>query len=214
MKVLCVGYRDWAKQIYKNLKLGKKIQIFKHYQKKGLNKKIKSIKPKIILFFGWSWKISKNIHENYNCFMLHPSLLPKFRGGSPIQNQIIRNVKNSGITIFKINDIIDGGDIYFQQKISLDGTLHNIFKKIVKFGIIGTRKILTSKNITVRKQNHKKATFYKRRKPDESEITIKELQNKSPEYFCNKIRMLDDPYPNAFLRIKNKKLYIKKFIIK
>ena len=47
--------------------------------------------------------------------MLHPSPLPKFRGGSPIQNQIIRGEKISAVTIFKINKIIDGGDIYFQK---------------------------------------------------------------------------------------------------
>ena len=47
--------------------------------------------------------------------MLHPSPLPKFRGGSPIQNQIIRGKKISAVTIFKINKIIDGGDIYFQK---------------------------------------------------------------------------------------------------
>ena len=43
--------------------------------------------------------------------MLHPSPLPKFRGGSPIQNQIIRNKKKSMVTIFRINNILDGGDI-------------------------------------------------------------------------------------------------------
>ena len=119
MKILCVGYRDWAKEIYKKIIFKKKSKKFYHFNKKGLSKKIFKLKPDIILFYGWSWKIDKKIYENYNSFMLHPSNLPKYRGGSPIQNPTIRGVNYSAVTIFKINKIIDGGDIYYQKKISL-----------------------------------------------------------------------------------------------
>ena len=146
--------------------------------------------------------------------MLHPSPLPKYRGGSPIQNQIIRGEKISAVTIFKINEIIDGGDIYFQKKISLIGSLNKIFEKIVIEGTNGTLKILNTKKIKIKKQNHNTATYFTRRKPEQSEITIKEIKEKPAEYIANKIRMLDDPYPNAFIRLKNKKLFIKKFKIK
>ena len=146
--------------------------------------------------------------------MLHPSKLPKFRGGSPIQNQIIRGVKSSAVTIFKINEVLDGGDIYFQKKLSLSGSLDEIFNRIISLGTEGSFKILNNRNIKIKKQNHRIATFYRRRKPEESEITLKEIKNKSAEYIHNKIRMLDDPYPNAFIKIKNKKIFIKKHIIK
>ena len=49
--------------------------------------------------------------------MLHPSALPKFRGGSPIQNQIIRNIKNSKVTLFKMNEKIDAGPIILSKKV-------------------------------------------------------------------------------------------------
>ena len=41
-----------------------------------------------------------------------------------------------------------------------------------------------------------------------------EIKNKSAEYILSKIRMLDDPYPNAFIKVKNKKILIKKASIK
>ena len=214
MKILCIGYRDWAKKIYKSIKLNKKIKIYYHFKKSGIYKKVKNISPNIILFYGWSWRINKSLFSKYNCFMLHPSMLPKYRGGSPIQNQIIRNEKNSAVTIFKINQIIDGGDIYYQKKISLNGSLKEIFKKIIKYGVEGTNKIVHSKKIKVRKQNHKLATYFKRRNPKQSEITLKEIKNKPSYYIINKIRMLEDPYPNAFIKLKDKKLIIKNFIIK
>ena len=50
--------------------------------------------------------------------------------------------------------------------------------------------------------------------PRESEITLAELKNESLKYIYNKIRMLDDPYPNAYIKLKDKKLFIKKFLIK
>ena len=214
MKILCVGYRDWAIKIYKNLKRSKKKEVYFHFKKKLLNEKILKLKPEIILFYGWSWIIKKKIYNKFNCFMLHPSPLPKYRGGSPIQNQIINGEKTSAVTIFKINEILDGGDIYFQKKFNLSGSLDEIFNRIISLGTEGSLKILNQKNIKIKKQNHRKATFYKRRKPEDSEITIKEIKNKSAEYIHNKIRMLDDPYPNAFIKIKNRKIYIKKHIIK
>ncbi len=214
MKILCVGYRDWAIKIYKNLKRSKKKEVYFHFKKKLLNEKILKLKPEIILFYGWSWIIKKKIYNKFNCFMLHPSPLPKYRGGSPIQNQIINGEKTSAVTIFKINEILDGGDIYFQKKLNLSGSLDEIFNRIISLGTEGSLKILNQKNIKIKKQNHRKATFYKRRKPEDSEITLKEIKTKSAEYIHNKIRMLDDPYPNAFIKLKNRKIYIKKHIIK
>ena len=60
-------------------------------------------------------------------------------------------------------------------------------------------------------QNNKLATYYKRRKPSESEITFEEIKNKTSIYLKNKIRMLEDPYPNAYIKNKDgKKIEIEK----
>lgn len=212
MKVLCVGYREWAKEIYKNIKKDKNTRFLFHSKKQGLEIKIKKTSPNIILFYGWSWFIKKSIYEKYTCFMLHPSKLPKFRGGSPIQNQIIRGVKNSAVTIFKINNKVDGGDIYFQKKLSLEGSLQDIFNKIINIGTTGTNKILYGK-VRIKKQTHKNSTYFYRLNENQSEITQNELKKKSIQYLFNKIRMLSDPYPNPFIRFGKKKLIIKKIKI-
>ena len=57
---------------------------------KKINKKIiKKINPKIIFFIYWSKIVKEEIFDKYTCIQLHSSDLPKFKGGSPIQNQII-----------------------------------------------------------------------------------------------------------------------------
>ena len=59
-------------------------------------------------------------------------------------------------------------------------------------------------------QKSEEATYFARRKPEQSEITIDELENQTAEYLYNKIRMLQDPYPNAYIKtFDGKKLFIK-----
>jgi len=87
----------------------------------------------------------------------------------------------------------------------------DVFSRIVECGYIGTVSLLEKGgDIVGEKQQEADATYCKRRKAEQSEITLKELTEESTEYLYNKIRMLEDPYPNAFIRTKdNKKLFIK-----
>jgi methionyl-tRNA formyltransferase len=210
MRIACVTYRDWALKIYDNL-----VENFDHtfliirsraqYSELAL----RDFKPDIILFYGWSWIIEKSLLNDFKCMMLHPSPLPKYRGGSPIQNQIISGETISMVTIFKMNELLDGGEIYFQKEYSLEGSIDDIFNRISKIGTELTFRLLNENTIPFA-QNNEEATVYKRRKPSESEITIEELQNQSGIYLYNKIRMLGDPYPNAYIKTKDgQRLYIK-----
>ena len=210
MKVIGIGYRDWSINIYKRLK-NKKIDIKIIKTKRIDLALINSLNPEYILFYGWSWKVPARITNRYKCIMLHPSKLPNFAGGSPIQNQIIRNVKKSAVTLFRMNESIDGGNIINQSNMSLRGTLNDIFDRIVTKGTLLTLKMF--KKYNEKKNNVRKV--YKRLNQSKSEITLKELRTKSGLFLINKIRMLQDPYPNPYIRTKdNKKLIIKKAILK
>ena len=210
MKILGIGYRDWSIRIYKNLKLKKKkIKILK--KKKISLQEVKKINPDLILFYGWSDKVTNKIVQNFKCLGLHPSKLPFFAGGSPIQNQIIRNVKNSAVTLFLMNEKIDHGNILKQRKLDLSGDLSEIFNRIVKIGTELTIKVLENK---YKEKKTKIVKMYKRRTPEQSEITINEIKSQKSTYLFNKIRMLQDPYPNAFIKTcDGKKLLIQKATI-
>jgi len=211
MKIYCVGYRSWALNVYKILKQ-KSSHKFKvqNKKKKISTKEIKKFNPNYILFYGWSDSVPSFLTQNYFCIMLHPSPLPKFRGGSPIQNQIIRNIKISKVTLFKMNHKMDAGPILLTQRLSLEGHIKDIFERLTKIGVNLTLKIF-KKKYKLKVQNEKLVTVYKRRQPSESELTIKEIKNKNSNYLYNKIRMLEDPYPNAFIKTKEgKKIKIKR----
>ncbi len=194
MKFAFVCYRDWAKKIKHNLEIG-------GFEFTSVDK------ADVVLYYGWSEIIPAKIYENKLCLVLHPSLLPKYRGGSPLQHQIINGEKNSAVTILKAGKKLDSGDIYSQTKFSLSGTLDEIFERIIKIGSVDTFKVLTALEqgkLSPRPQKGKAST-YKRRTPEQSEIKSFKSAKKSYDF----IRSLNDPYPNAFIKCKDgKKLYI------
>ena len=133
--------------------------------------------------------------------MLHPSCLPKYRGGSPIQNQIQDGVIMSCVSIFKISKGIDSGNIYGQSPLELSGNLNDIFERMITVGFRLTCKILEN-NHTIVEQDDSQATYCKRRKPSESEVTINDLQQMSAQQLYDKVRMLNsDSYPRVFIKM-------------
>ena len=82
--------------------------------------------------------------------------------------------------------------------------IDDIFERIEELGYKGTMQFLKSPTKGV-EQAEEDATYYKRRTKDQSEITLKELKDQSAEYIYNKIRMLQNPYPNAYLKTNDGK---------
>ena len=214
MKIVCIGYRSWALNIYEKLRKNLSHEFIIINKRNKISESfIINNKPDLILFYGWSWNVSKKLTEKFNCLMLHPSDLPKFRGGSPIQNQIINGIVKTKITIFLMNDFMDEGDIVMQKGLDLSGTIDDIFKRIEKSGYELTKKIIMDGITETKKQSQKNVSLYKRRSPKESEITMQELLEKDSLYLYNKIRMLGDPYPNAYICTSDKKKILIKLAV-
>ena len=77
----------------------------------------------------------------FGSFNLHGSLLPKFRGAAPIQWAIMKGEKETGVTTFALEEKVDTGKIYLQEKIKINaqddfGSLHD------KMSIIGAKVVL------------------------------------------------------------------------
>ena len=64
---------------------------------------IKEIDPDFIFFPHWSYKVDNEIIKNFKCICFHSTPLPYGRGGSPIQNMIIRGHKSTQVCAYKIN---------------------------------------------------------------------------------------------------------------
>ena len=129
--------------------------------KKQLNyKSLKKNNIQYIFFPHWSFIVPKKIYENFICVIFHTGNLPKHRGGSPIQNLILKGYKNAYVNAVKVQKKIDSGPIYVRKKVSLKGSLDNIFYNISIIILELMKKIITS-NIKPKDQIGKK-TFFKR----------------------------------------------------
>lgn len=213
-KILLCFYRDWGARVAHQLisDLNDHCEIYTARHTAELTALNASVDFDLIFFLGWSWIIDDNILNSAFCVCMHPSPLPKYRGGSPIQNQIINGEKESAVTFFKMTEGVDAGPIIASHLFSLEGTVADIFQRIEDQCIKTIPTIIkqfSKHKLTFTEQSPTEATYYKRLPPSQSEIKAEDFHLFPSSYFYNKIRMLQDPYPNAYVKCKNNtKLFI------
>ncbi len=101
-------------------------------------KKIKELRPNIIIVVAYGKMIPAEILNisKYGCVNIHPSLLPKYRGPSPIQSAILNGDKKTGLTVMLLDEGMDSGPILAQEKIGLSGdeTAGTLHDKLAELG--------------------------------------------------------------------------------
>jgi len=205
------GYREWSTTLYYRV-LEEEYASFIG-SRAALKNKANEIKDGDVVFFvGWSWNVPARLINRCMCICLHPSKLPKYRGGSPIQNQILDNLDSSSVTLFLMDDGIDTGKIIDQNEFSLNGRLDEIFDRIVNVGsrsIISIIRKIKNNTLKLIEQDELQASYCNRRTPQQSEITIDQINNLTAKQLYNKIRCLQDPYPLPYIVCKDgKKLFL------
>ena len=98
--------------------------------------KMKSLKPDCIVVAAFGQILPKEVLEipKLGAVNIHASLLPKYRGASPIQEAVLSGDKESGITTMFMAEGLDTGDILLQDKVALDPeeTAESLFQKLAK----------------------------------------------------------------------------------
>ena len=195
-KILIVSSNKCIKKFFKKNK-----NLFFIFKDKDLSyKTIRKINPEIIFFIYWHWKIKSLIYKNYLCVGFHSSPLPYGRGGSPIQNMILRGHKHTKVCAIKIQDKIDSGDIFLREKISLQGNLDDIWLRINKKIFFMIKKFIDK--IPSSKKQSGKITIFRRLKPNQSSLS----SEKNLKKIYDQIRMRDTKLTNikpTFINHKN-----------
>lgn len=161
-----------------------------------------SLRNKLCLFIGWSWKVPSDFIAKNTCICFHPSDLPKYAGGSPIQNQIFDGIYDTKLTAFQMTDILDQGPIYAKANLSLFGGVDEIFLRLQSLtyslseqiisDFVAGELILSPSVITA-------PTVHKRRTPADSLISVDELKILRYNVFYQRVKALTAPYPNLFI---------------
>jgi methionyl-tRNA formyltransferase len=164
-----------------------------------LTERLKQIKkPRFIFFFHWSWQVPSEIINNHECVCFHMADVPYGRGGSPLQNLIIRSHRTTKLTALRMVKNYDAGPVYLKEDLSLEWNAEEIYIRSTYLSFSMIQKIL-KQPITPVPQNGN-AILFKRRTPQESKIDqLSDLQS-----LYDFIRMLDaEGYPKAFIEKNN-----------
>ena len=174
---------------------------------------VKDLNPKYIFFPHWSWIIPKNIYNNFECIVFHMTDLPFGRGGSPLQNLIIRGIYDTKISALKVAEGLDTGDIYIKEDINISkGSAQEIFVNISNIIFSKMIPLFLNSKLKPIKQIGKVVEF-KRRDPSQSNLAT--LEEKTITNIYDFIRMLDaEGYPNAYIQLDNNLKIILNNVIK
>ena len=159
---------------------------------------LERFEPEYVFFPHWSWNIPNDIFSRFKCVIFHMTDLPYGRGGSPLQNLIVRGHLETKLTALKCVSELDAGPVYLKRPLSLMGTAEEILiraSEVIEEMII---EIINSQlNPTLQCGD---VVEFKRRKPSDGSIAdLVDLKN-----IFDYIRMLDaDGYPHAFIALNS-----------
>lgn len=165
---------------------------------------LKSLKPDLVIVAAYGKILPSSALEipGFGCINVHVSLLPKFRGPSPIQNALLQGEKETGITIMLMDEGVDTGDILTQEKIEIaDEDNHQaLSEKLSKEGaklLIKTIPQWVEQKIQPLSQEHEKATFCELIEREDGKI----YWINSAEEIYNRYRALT-PWPGIYTHIE------------
>lgn len=153
-----------------------------------------SLAPQWVFFPHWSWIISADIYENFECVIFHMTDLPYGRGGSPLQNLIVRGHQCTQLSALKCVEKLDAGPIYEKMALELQGTAQEILQRASD--LMQQMIVSIVKNTPEPVPQTGEVVMFKRRQPKDGDMVELADLEKIYDY----IRMLDaEGYPPAFI---------------
>lgn len=187
------------------------IPVFQPANSEELNKKLEELKPDlgIVVAYGFFFKTSSLSIPKYGFINVHFSLLPSYRGADPVRRAILNGEKETGVTIFKIDEGMDTGPILSQRKISI-GEEENYLSLLNRLAVLGCELMIeVVENIKLQKAIYIPQTGKTSYAPKiKMEETFLDFSKKNTEVF-NKIRAFCcDPFARAIFNFKGKDIII------
>lgn len=192
------------------------IEVYKPNKLKEDYEYILNKKPDIIITCAYGSIVPKVVldYPSYGCINVHASLLPKYRGASPIVASILNGEKETGITIMYMDEGIDTGNIIMSRSIKIEDN-DNSLSLSNKLSLLGANllidtlpKIFEGENFDI-PQDNEEATYVGMLKREDEHIDF----NNSVENIKNQVRAFS-PEPYAFINIDDTEYKISEVEIK
>jgi methionyl-tRNA formyltransferase len=172
--------------------------------------KLKDIQPDLNVVVAYGQIIPSSIIylPKYNSLNVHFSLLPKYRGASPVQWALLNGEEKTGITIFELNEKMDEGDILTQEEAIIlpDESAAELEARLAQTGAeLLIKTISEIKKIKPVKQDHTLATFAPKLSKEDGRIDW----TKDSLYIQRKLRAFN-PWPSTYAFLGEKRIKIHK----
>lgn len=193
---------------------GIKVYQYESIRKEGVED-IKAINPDIMITCAFGQIISQEILDipKYGVINIHASLLPKYRGSSPIQWCLVNGESKTGVTIMRTALAVDSGDILLQKEIDIlpEENAGELFDRLAVLGgqaIVEALEIIKDGKAVYTPQDESKATHYPMISKEDGKIDW----SRSAREVFNKMRGFT-PWPSAFTTLDGKLFKILKCVV-
>lgn len=190
-------------------KHGLKVLQYEKVSREGIDD-IRALNPDVIVTAAFGQMLSRDFLAiaPHGVINVHASLLPKYRGSSPIQWAVINGEKEAGVTIMQTAYKMDSGDIILQKSIPVgeDETAGELFEKLSALGapaLIEALDLIESGKATFTPQNEDEMTYFPMLKKEDGEIDF----SMSATDIKHRIQGLT-PWPSAYTTCGGKKMKI------
>jgi len=143
----------------------------------GMFEAIRNANPDYIIVAAFGQILPKNILDIAPCINLHASLLPQYRGASPVQQSLLNGDEKSGVTSMLMEEGLDTGDILeiVEFFIPKDMRLHALMQQLTENACeLTLTTVRNFKSITAKKQNELEATLCKKIKKSDGQIDFED----------------------------------------
>jgi len=195
MSFLLADSRQWRPQMAENLELRTGKRFHRLTSPEELTaENVCALQIERAFFPHWSHRIPETIFTKIDCVIFHMTDLPFGRGGSPLQNLIVRSIRQTKICALRCVAELDAGPVYLRRPLSLDGSAQEIY--VAASAIIEDMIVEIVQRRPQPVPQTGTPTVFKRRQPADGDIAALCELKKVYDF----IRMLDaDGYPRAFL---------------
>ncbi len=194
-RYLVVGCKPWNRRVFDECLAGLPGEWTYLSEREQLTAEaVDRLAPRYVFFLHWSWKVPEALIERHECVCFHMTDVPYGRGGSPLQNLIVRGHRETKLTALRMTAEFDAGPVYLKQPLSLEGGAEEILIRASRLAADMIVRLVAENPVPVPQEGE--VVVFKRRKPAESALAAPESLAALHDF----IRMLDaEGYPPAFL---------------
>ncbi len=193
----------------KNLAKSMDIMVYQFDRLKDNLETFKKIDCDIFVTASYGKILPKALLDMKLCINVHPSMLPKYRGATPIQTALLNGDKVTGVTIMKTDVGMDDGDIILQREVEIldDDDYNSLMPKLADVGaelLINALEEIENKTVKFTKQDDSKVTFTKLIQKEDALLDFYE----TAEALVNKVRAyVENPTAYFYLGEDRIKVY-------